>query len=127
MAALCYCFVAAASALRSVWERASAQIRRCCPLTVLAEILEPPFEVTEHGWGAFDIGITIVMRDHTVPPISLIHKCVAVPSSCARAWAAAPHGLQYRPLFVPLRGALHYHLSRRNLDMNLLSRLALLA
>jgi hypothetical protein len=39
--------------------------------------------VTEHGWGAFDIGITIVMRDHTVPPISLIHKCVAASSRIA--------------------------------------------
>lgn len=44
------------------------------PLVFLAEILEPPFEVTELGWGAFDIGITIEFQDPAAAPVSIVHK-----------------------------------------------------
>lgn len=38
-----------------------------------AEILAPPFQVCETGWGSFEIGITIHTRDPTAPPIQLLH------------------------------------------------------
>lgn len=42
--------------------------------SLLAECLEPPYQVTESGWGEFDIGIKIVLRDPEAEPISLTHK-----------------------------------------------------
>lgn len=41
---------------------------------MLAEITSPPFAVTEVGWGAFDIPITIYLKDPATPPITVIHK-----------------------------------------------------
>ena len=45
-----------------------------------AEVTSPPFAVTETGWGAFDIQITITMKDPAVPPIYLIHKLRLYPA-----------------------------------------------
>lgn len=37
------------------------------------EIREPPFEVSESGWGEFEAGIFLHFRDPEEPPIDLIH------------------------------------------------------
>jgi YEATS domain-containing protein 4 len=38
-----------------------------------AEMTAPPFEVSETGWGEFEIGIKIYLRDPAAEPISLVH------------------------------------------------------
>ena len=42
------------------------------------ECLAPPYEVTEVGWGAFDIGIAIFLREGS--PIHLVHRLKLYPS-----------------------------------------------
>ena len=34
---------------------------------------KPPFEVTETGWGEFNIGIRIFFIDETLPPVDIVH------------------------------------------------------
>lgn len=46
-----------------------ASVLLCC----FAEFTAPPYEVTEVGWGAFDVGITIKLRDPAAPVIQLTH------------------------------------------------------
>lgn len=40
-----------------------------CPIT---EITTPPYEVTEWGWGEFEIPITIHFRDSTMKPVTVV-------------------------------------------------------
>ena len=38
-----------------------------------AEISQPPFEVTETGWGEFEIAIKIFFHDPSQPPVTAVH------------------------------------------------------
>ena len=39
----------------------------------IREIIEPPYQVSEYGWGEFEAGIRIFFRDSNEQPIDLIH------------------------------------------------------
>ena len=39
----------------------------------IREIVEPPYQVSEYGWGEFEAGIRIFFRDPNEQPIDLIH------------------------------------------------------
>ena len=39
----------------------------------IREIIEPPYQVSEYGWGEFEAGIRIFFRDPNEQPIDLIH------------------------------------------------------
>jgi transcription initiation factor IIF auxiliary subunit len=45
-------------------------------LLMLAVIESPPFEVLEHGWGEFAIGITIEFHDSSFKPVLKHLDCV---------------------------------------------------
>ncbi len=40
----------------------------------IREIMEPPYQVSEYGWGEFEAGIRIFFRDPNEQPIDLIHQ-----------------------------------------------------
>lgn len=40
----------------------------------LREFTSPPYCVSESGWGEFDVGIRIYLRDASYPPISITHR-----------------------------------------------------
>ncbi len=42
-------------------------------LLLFAEVLNPPFEVTEVGWGEFEASIRVYFRDQNEAPIDLFH------------------------------------------------------
>ncbi len=44
------------------------------PSVLFAEISAPPYQVVEEGWGEFEIGIKIFLRDPSAEPISLTTK-----------------------------------------------------
>jgi len=43
------------------------------------EILKPPFEVTETGWGEFEVSITIHFKDEEEEPITFFHQLKLYP------------------------------------------------
>jgi hypothetical protein len=45
----------------------------------------PPYFVSETGWGSFEVGITLVLRDPSAPPIRLTHLLRLFPESGATA------------------------------------------
>jgi hypothetical protein len=45
-----------------------------------SEISRPPFEVTETGWGEFEVGIQIHFHDPSQPPVSVVHLLKLHPS-----------------------------------------------
>eukprot|EP00596_Hydrurales_sp_CCMP1899_P002451 CAMPEP_0119038008 /NCGR_PEP_ID=MMETSP1177-20130426/6654_1 /TAXON_ID=2985 /ORGANISM="Ochromonas sp, Strain CCMP1899" /LENGTH=282 /DNA_ID=CAMNT_0007000007 /DNA_START=195 /DNA_END=1043 /DNA_ORIENTATION=+ len=45
----------------------------------IREILEPPYQVSEFGWGEFEAGIRIFFRDPEEQPIDLIHQIKLYP------------------------------------------------
>ncbi len=49
----------------------------------LAEVKAPPYEVSETGWGSFEIGIAIHLRDPSLTPIHFIHILKLFPDSGA--------------------------------------------
>ena len=50
-------------------------------LFIFAEFTEAPYCVSETGWGEFEIGITIHLRDSAAEPLSLVHKLKLYPSA----------------------------------------------
>ena len=40
---------------------------------LLAEVTSPPFEVTETGWGEFEVGMRIFFHDPVQKPVSVTH------------------------------------------------------
>ncbi len=49
------------------------------------EISQPPFEVTETGWGEFEIAIHIQFHDPLQPPVSVVHLLKLHPSPHTQA------------------------------------------
>lgn len=49
------------------------------------EITQPPFEVTETGWGEFEIAIHILFHDPSQPPVSVVHLLKLHPSPHTQA------------------------------------------
>jgi hypothetical protein len=44
-------------------------------------IEKPPFEVTETGWGEFNVGMRIIFTDPTLPHMDIIHPLKLYPPS----------------------------------------------
>lgn len=47
----------------------------------IREILRPPFEVTEMGWGEFEAGIRIFFKDPDEKPVDILHPIKLYPGS----------------------------------------------
>lgn len=56
----------------------------------IREILEPPYQVSEYGWGEFEAGIRIFFRDPNEQPIDLIHQIRLYPPVFDPAIAVEP-------------------------------------
>lgn len=65
-----------------------------CPSFSRAEIREPPFQVSETGWGAFIVEITIHLRTDSIPPIRISHalKLFHSPGQAPTPADGAPDG-----------------------------------
>lgn len=53
-------------------------------------ITKPPFEVTETGWGEFNVGMRIIFTDPTLPHMDIIHPLKLYPPSNAPLSAKKP-------------------------------------
>lgn len=47
----------------------------CAMFTFVSVVVKPPYEVTETGWGEFEIIIKIYFNDPNERPVSYIAKC----------------------------------------------------
>jgi len=70
-------------------------------LLLLAVLTSPPFQVSETGWGAFEIGIEVHLHDAAAAPLRLTHLLKLFPepgSAAAAATASGTAGAAERPV-----------------------------
>ena len=48
-------------------------------LNLAAEVVAQPFEVSESGWGEFEVLISIHMHDTKLDPVQVVHKLKLYP------------------------------------------------
>ena len=85
----------AARALFTAWLGLPCVLTRTSfppPPTRLTELSSPPFQVSETGWGAFEVGIEVYLKDVGSPPFVLNHLLKLHPDPTGHVAAASAVG-----------------------------------
>ena len=69
---------------------AAPDLRLCWPILQVRTVSEPPFEVTENGWGEFDTRIRIYFRDSSEESLEILHPLKLYPPNGAPPSAKKP-------------------------------------